>query len=167
MDAADENEALAATAPPPKSGGKGLTVAAVALLVIGAGGGAAWYLGGPPFAGSGADVEQQVEAPPIYFTLDPNMIVNFDGGGRVRYLQLGIELMTREPKAVDALQLHAPVLRNNLIMLLSDRPYDTLVTREGKETLREAALAEVQSVMTERYGRPAVETLYFTSFVMQ
>lgn len=128
-------------------------------------GGAAWQLGwiGPQNA-AGRPEPLRV---PQYFTLDPALIVNFEGGGRARYLQLGIELMTYDPKALDAIELHAPVLRNNLILLLSDKTYDELITREGKELLAEAALEEVRTVLTERHGSPAVETLYFTNFVMQ
>ena len=59
------------------------------------------------------------------------------------------------------------MLRSNLILLLSDQSQDTLLSREGKEALRAEALAEIQRVMTELGGRPVVEALYFTSFVMQ
>ena len=165
--AADENETKTPETPQAKSGGKGWIMIAAVLLLAGGGLGAAWTQGWPPFAAAPAEAGQPVEAPPVYYTLDPNLIVNFEGGGRVRYLQLGIELMTRDGKAVEALTLHSPVLRNNLIMLLSDQSYETLMTREGKESLQQAALAEVQSIMQQRYGDPAVETLYFTSFVMQ
>lgn len=164
--AADENEAQTPPAPQTKRGGRAWIVIAAALLVAGGGLGAAWTQGWPPFAAA-AEAEQAVEAPPLYYTLDPNLIVNFEGGGRVRYLQLGIELMTHDEKALDALALHSPVLRNNLIMLLSDQSYETLMTREGKQSLQRDALAEVRDVMQQRYGDPAVETLYFTSFVMQ
>lgn len=150
-------------AAPRRSGG---AWAVVALMLAGAlAGGAAWQLGwiGPHAAAS----RLEPQPVPHYFTLDPALIVNFEGGGRARYLQLGIELMTYDPKAVDAIELHAPVLRNNLILLLSDKTYDDLVTREGKERLAEAALEEVRAVLAERHGSPAVETLYFTNFVMQ
>lgn len=134
------------------------------LLVAGLAAGAAFQLGwiGPRIA-SGEEKPRQ----PLYFTLGPELIVNFEGGGRARYLQLGIELMTYDEKALPALELHAPVLRNNLILLLSDKTYEELITREGKEKLAAAALEEVRDAMTERYGSPAVETLYFTNFVMQ
>jgi len=132
------------------------------LLATSLAAGAAWQLGwlGPRV--SDADKPPQ----PLYFALG-ELIVNFEGGGRARYLQLGIELMTYDEKALPQLELHAPVLRNNLILLLSDKTYEELITREGKEKLAAAALDEVREAMTERYGRPVVETLYFTNFVMQ
>lgn len=161
---AGENEAQTGPAQQPARRGNGAIW--FVLLIVAGGLGAAWSQGWPPFAPR-VDASQPVEAPPLYYTLDPNLIVNFEGGGRVRYLQLGIELMTRDRAALEALRLHAPVVRNNLIMMLSDQSYDVLMTREGKESLQQAALEEVRDIMEQRYGRPAVETLYFTSFVMQ
>jgi flagellar FliL protein len=42
-----------------------------------------------------------------------------------------------------------------------------LNTREGKETLRNQTLAEIQKVMTEETGDAGVDSVFFTSFVMQ
>jgi flagellar FliL protein len=152
-----------AGAPPRK---RGKLLIGIAVLLLAAGGAGAWYFLQP--APTDAAVENAPSAaPPLYFVLDPGLVVNFEGGGRVRYLQLGIELQTRDPRALEALKLHAPVVRNNLILLLSGQSYEQLLTREGKEALRAAALAEVQAVLQERYGSPAVDTLYFTNFVMQ
>src|SRR5690554_2874754 len=147
----------------PRRGGGWAVVALLLAATVAAG--AAWQLGWlGPQAGSG----RAEKAPqPLYFTLGPELIVNFEGGGRARYLQLGVELMTFDEKALPALELHAPALRNNLILLLSDKTYEELITREGKEKLAAAALGVVREAMTEQYGSPVVETLYFTSFVMQ
>ncbi|HEX6993014.1 MAG TPA: flagellar basal body-associated FliL family protein [Gammaproteobacteria bacterium] len=145
----------------PRRGGFSTIVALVLAAALAAG--AAWQFGwlGPRYA-----VEPE-KPEPLYFKLGPELIVNFEGGGRARYLQLGIELMTYDKEALPALELHAPVLRNNLILLLSDKTYEELITREGKERLAAAALEVVRQAMTERYGSPVVETVYFTSFVMQ
>lgn len=148
---------------------RGIWIVLGALALLGIAGGAAWQFGP---AGAGADAAEGEEraaadAPAVYYTLASDLVVNFDTDGRIRYLQLGIDLMTREPEAVEAIETHAPVLRNNLIMLLSDRSYEELMTRSGKEALQQDALAEVRTVMKDRYGSAAVETLYFTSFVMQ
>jgi flagellar FliL protein len=97
--------------------------------------------------------------------------VNFRRGGGAKYLEVGIELMTRDPKTIEELKTQTPVIRNNLILLLSDQTYESLATREGKEALRAAALAEVQSALHElggdAEGTAGVESLYFTTFVMQ
>lgn len=155
----------------PARRGRGLLITVVLLVLAGGGGAAAWFGGfiGPKRS---ADGEAAAEAkPPLYYTLADNLVVNFRKGGSARYLEVGIELMTRDPKTLEALKTQTPVIRNNLILLLGDQTYESLATREGKEALRTAALAEVQSALSELgaegEGGPGVESLYFTTFVMQ
>lgn len=149
----------------PASSGKGKLVILV-LLLAAAGGGGAWYAG--LLGGTAPETAAQAAVEPaIYFDIDDNLVVNFQGGGRMRYLQIGVQVMTRDPAAVEALKQHRPVVRNNLIMLFSEQSYESLSTREGKSVLADAALAEVQSVLADGYQGPGVEAVYFTSFVMQ
>ncbi|MCC5866881.1 MAG: flagellar basal body-associated FliL family protein [Gammaproteobacteria bacterium] len=157
-------------APAGKARGKGLVWITIVLLLAAGGAGGAWYAGlipGTGIANEPADADATDRRQPIYHTLDSNLVVNFRGGSRTRYLQVGIEVMSRDPKAIEALRSHNAVIRNNLIMLLSDQNSDALATREGKENLQREALAEIQAVLQARYGEPGIESLYFTSFVMQ
>ncbi|HEU4620524.1 MAG TPA: flagellar basal body-associated FliL family protein [Gammaproteobacteria bacterium] len=154
------------TEPGAGGGRRGLWIA-LALLVLAGGGGAAAWFGGFIGKGETAAGGQAAQKPPLYFTLDDNLVVNFRKGGGARYLEVGIELMTREPATLEALKTQTPVIRNNLILLLGDQTYETLATREGKEALRAAALAEVRSALGETGADPGVESLYFTTFVMQ
>lgn len=139
--------------------GGGFFATVVLLLMVGLAAGVAWELGWLD--------REPAQPQPHYVKLGPELVVNFDGGGRVRYLQLGVEVMTYDKEALPALELHTPLLRNNLILLLSDQTYDELITREGKERLAATALEEMRKVMAELYGQPVIETLYFTTFVMQ
>jgi flagellar FliL protein len=107
------------------------------------------------------------QKPAVYFAFDPPLIVNFDDGQAVRFLQLQIEVLARDPKVVDAVKLHSPVIRNNLLMLMNGRDYRTLMSREGKEALRQECLKEVQRILAKETGQPGIEDLFFTSFVVQ
>jgi flagellar protein FliL len=162
-DQADDKPADGGAAAPRKRG-KGLLVT-VLLLTMAGGGGGAWYWFGT--AASADGVAEVAAAAPIFVEIDSNLIVNFQGGGRMRYLQLGLEVMTRDQRVVDALERNLPVLRDRLILLFSDQSYEAIATREGKEQLREQALAETRSVLPESLADPGVEELYFTNFVMQ
>jgi flagellar FliL protein len=146
-------------------------ISVLLLLVVGASAGGAWYAGLLPSSGTLVDPDEpRVDRrTPIYHTLDNNLVVNFAATerGRARYLQVGIELMTRDPAVINALVVHNAVIRNNLIMLLGDQSEDELMSREGKEALQQAALDEIRGILLDRLGRPGVEALYFTSFVMQ
>jgi flagellar FliL protein len=103
----------------------------------------------------------------IYHSLQPPFVVNFSGNATARFLQVGIDVSTRDESVVEDLEKHNPVIRNNIVMLLSTQDQATLMTREGKEKLRADVQAEIQRILKEHTGRTGVESVYFTSFVMQ
>jgi len=111
--------------------------------------------------------EEEKEKPAIYQKLDPTFVVNFQAEEALRFLQVSVELMTRDEKIIAAVEQHMPIIRNNLIILFSSQDFTTISTRVGKERIRAQTLSEIQKVMKEKTGRPGVEEVYFTSFVMQ
>ena len=108
-----------------------------------------------------------VNAKPNYVSLSPPFVVNFEDQSLVRFLQVTVEVMTRDPAMVAEIEHHMPRIRNSLVLLFSSQNYQTLSTSEGKVQIRKQALKEVQSILQERTGKPVVEEVYFTSFVMQ
>lgn len=102
-----------------------------------------------------------------YLPLDPPLVVNFAAGGQLRYLQVSVEIMTRDTRSLETVRRHTPAVRNALISLFSERDYEALLSRAGKEALREEALAVIQSELGMLTGEPIAEDVYFTSFVMQ
>ncbi len=105
--------------------------------------------------------------PPLYVKLGDPLVVNFVENNQIRYLQVQMEVMTRDPEMKDKIEAYMPLIRNNLLMMLSDLDYATISSFSGKQKIRAEALAEVQSIMKEQTGDNVVEELYFTSFVMQ
>ena len=88
--------------------------------------------------------------------------------GRVRFLQVSAQVMTRDPETSELVKLHDPMIRNDLLLLLGNQNYDTICTLEGKEKLRKQALEAVTKVVDDDGGKAKnVEAVYFTSFVMQ
>lgn len=105
--------------------------------------------------------------PALFYAFDPPLVVNFEDGAAIRFLQVQVEVMSRDQAVVDAVAKNAPIIRNNLMLLFSNRPFGSLMTREGKEGLRKEALAEVKAIVKRESGSDAVEDLLFTSFVVQ
>jgi len=103
----------------------------------------------------------------IYVKIESTFVVNFEGASKIRFLQITVELMTRDETLVESINMHMPVIRNNLTFLFSSRTFEDVNTVEGKQQLRASALAEVQKIMEEETGKAAVDALYFTSFVTQ
>jgi len=141
-----------------------LLLAAVVLAGAGTG---AWVLLAPH--GKKAKV---VKAEPLlpaqYVALDPPFVVNFEADEQVRFLQVTVQLMSRDPATIEVLKANDPVVRNDLLLLFGGQKYSVVSTREGKEGLRQQTLAAVRKIVAGAGGKPEkVEAVYFTSFVMQ
>ncbi|HEY2782873.1 MAG TPA: flagellar basal body-associated FliL family protein [Steroidobacteraceae bacterium] len=104
--------------------------------------------------------------PSVYYAIDPPLVVNFEDGSAVRFLQITMEIMAHDEKAIESVQKNIPLIRNNLLLLMSNRNYQSMMSREGKEKLRQEALAEVRAVQ-KKEGSPDVDDVLFTSFVVQ
>lgn len=107
------------------------------------------------------------KAPISYVPLDPPFVVNFSGDSDIRFLQVTLQVGTRDPSVVDLIKEHRPAIRNSLVFLFGSQDPSALNSREGKEALRGDTLAEIQKVMKSETGNAGVESVFFTSFVMQ
>jgi flagellar protein FliL len=154
--------------PPPKKGKLGLILTILAVLVLGGGGAAAYMLLGQKDSKAAAKAKEAEKLPALYVALDPPFVVNFEAEQLVRFLQVTVQVMSRDPATVDLIKANDPVVRNDLLLLLGNQSYATISSREGKEKLRQLALDAVRKVVTSAGGRAdKVEAIYFTSFVMQ
>ncbi len=164
-----------------KEGGKGSSMKIVLVMVVGGILLVAVSIGGVFFGmkhfgmldggGGGGGHQQPVDphahAPAIYFPLEPAFVVNFKDRGRTRFLQVTMEVMARDPQIIEDIQMHMPLIRNNILLLLSNQDAEKLHSSEGKEEIRKTVLEEMIAILAEETGRVKVEGLYFTSFVTQ
>ena len=155
-------------APAGGGGKKKLTIIAAGLVLAIAGVGIALsMMGGDDEAE--AEVAEQEAAPPqsIYIDLEPEFVINFrDKNDRAKFLKTELSVATTQEDVEEAVGRHMPAIRNSLVLLLSRQIYDDLVPHEGKERLRAEALSEVQAVLKAQIGKPGVDDLYFSNFVM-
>lgn len=140
-----------------------VVVAIVVVALLGAGGFMFMHHGGK--GAKDAASEQPKEA--HYYALDPSIVVNFEDDRAIRFLQVGISLMAYDPKSIDAAKAAEPRIRNVLLLLFSGQKYATLVSDKGKLELQKQALQQVQDVLQQSPGKPRIDALYFTSFVIQ
>jgi flagellar FliL protein len=152
-----------------KGGKKGLIMILVAVLVLGGGAGAWFAFGGKHDPNTKeAKKEEGPKLPPKYINFDPPFVVNFEAESTVRFLQVTVGVMTREPEIELLIKENDPRVRNDMLMILSNQTYSSVSTLEGKEALRKRCLDAVRTIVKEMGGNPnKVEALYFTSFVMQ
>ncbi|WP_301378897.1 MULTISPECIES: flagellar basal body-associated FliL family protein [Thalassolituus] len=159
-----------------QSGGgkkKLIIIIAIVLIVLLAGGGAAAFflLGGEEEEVTDEEVVEEVVEEPelvaVYVKLKPEFVISFQVGTRQRYVQASIEIMTRQQSIVDALELHEPMVRNEVINIVSRQEFAKLRTAEGRVALQNALKSAITEMMEREAGSDGVEAVLFTNFVMQ
>ena len=155
-----------------KSGGKGKMIMlggiAVVMLVVGVfAGPVIKNMISPPPEEEAAEAEPTA-GPALYTSLHPPIVVNFkDEVGDSHFMQITMEVMSRDQGVINSVREHTAAIRNGLILLYSDAVYEEVTTNEGKEKMLADGLAKVQEVMTEVSGEAGVEAVYFTNLVIQ
>ena len=139
----------------------------IACVVLAAGGGGWWFWQAHAAPKPTPKVAVPSKAAAQYFALEPAFVVNLADTDAVRYLQADVQLMTRDPATHAALELHAPALRNRLLLLFGQQSAVQIAQRRGKERLQQQALAEVRAVLKDEAAPDKVEAVYFTSLVTQ
>ena len=114
----------------------------------------------------GKDAPKVVKTP-VYYQIEQPFVVNFQSANHLRFLQVTMELMTYDPLVIPSIEQAMPVIKNNLVFLLSSLTSEQLATPEGRLKVRADTLAEIKKILKERTGKDGVEDVYFTSFVMQ
>ncbi len=172
---ADEKEAEDLDLGEEKSGKSKLLIIIIAAAVLLIGGGAAAYfllLGGDEEESAEVseapdeDEEVAVEQGPVeYLALDPVFVVTLPG--KPSLLQVGVSVRFSADGLADFLTHNDPMIRHNLLDLLSTVDANALKERAAKESLQKRMLDELNRVLKELKAPGQVEALYFTSFVMQ
>ncbi len=162
-----------------ESGGgkkKVILLAIIGLVLVGVSVGgtlaALSILGGEEEAMAEAEGAEQepAEAPlqkAIYYPIKPPIMASFDARGRQRLVQAEVTLMTRESDVIPAVELHMPMIRNALVMLISGQIYEDIQTAEGKELMRVQTLQELQMLLEKEIGKPGIEQVLYTGLILQ
>lgn len=152
---------------PTKRGRLPLLFGLVLFVLAGLGGAYFWHARNAAKDASGALAGES--KPEIYLPLEPAFVVTFreGDGDALRYLQVGVTLMSHDPAAISVAKDADPVVRDNLVALFSSQKFDVVSEAAGRQKLQADALVAVRKIVAKRLGRPGIEALYFTSFVIQ
>ncbi len=141
----------------------------ILVLLAGAGGGGWWWWQGRQQAQADAEAGETRPArlPAQYVAIEPSFVVNLADPEGNRYLQADIQVVTRDPATLAAVQAHLPSIRNRLLLLFGQQESRQLAQRAGKERLQAAARDEVRALLKTEGGADKVEAVIFTSLVTQ
>ena len=143
-----------------------MIVVQVVLLIVAAG--ATWWFMRPapqPSAEEVAAAAEPASKEPIYFSIHPPFVVNLADGRTLRFLQVEMELMTRDSDVEDLLKKHQPRVRNDL--MLSKLTREEVMTEESRLKIQQDSVDIVNKVLMDEAGKGGVEAVYFSKFVMQ
>ena len=166
-------------APPKKKRGLLKTLLLLTLLLGGAGG-AAWYFLGeqqseaatkPGVAkaatGKTAKAKAAASKPPVFVTLEPFTVNLQQDDTAPQYLQVGIALKVVDESYIEAINLYMPEIRNRVLLLLSSKKASEISTLEGKKTLSSELTKEIVQPLAGRVPAQGLDSVLFTSFVVQ
>ncbi|MFN0313499.1 MAG: flagellar basal body-associated FliL family protein [Burkholderiales bacterium] len=162
-------EAAPAAASPPKKKKLLLIVAGLVVLLVAGGGAAAFLVMSGKHGGKaqhaaldknaedaqdaegdgseeGGDEGGKKKKAPVFFTMEP-FVVNLAGDTQ-RYLQVGMDLKLSKEDYTEKIKQHMPEIRNAVVLLLSSKQADELVTLDGKNRLR----TEIRLAVNEPLG---------------
>lgn len=155
----------------PKKGPKKLIMIIVAVVLLVVGGGAAVFLMKKNAAHAEGEGEEEVEtshaktapkpkadhgAPPAFVPLDP-FIVNLADRETERFAQIGLTLQVDDPKIAEEIKTYMPAIRNSVLMILSHKTSDQLLSQEGKEKLAEEIRRDAARAMGYEIDDPEDE----------
>lgn len=142
-----------------KVGGKKVLLPLVGLLVIGLGVFLAQSLKGKK---GGEQKETQAKRTVSYIPLE-TFVVNLRGG--INFLKVTMTLEVEGLKQGQDLKDEMPVIRHNIIFILTEKGVEDIITSEGKRALAEEIKQKVNEVLSPRKVR--VTGVYFTEFIVQ
>ncbi|WP_370980668.1 flagellar basal body-associated FliL family protein [Agaribacterium sp. ZY112] len=96
--------------------------------------------------------EEQAASPAIYIPLKPEFVVNYGGKGRLKYLKTGVTIRLANSDAANSVRHHLPFIRNNLVMIFAAQTDETLESQDGREAMRDTALANIRSLLEAEDG---------------
>ena len=157
--------------PAPAAPGKKRLILIIALVLVlvlaGAGGGAWYFLKSPPPEADGKPDTSKTAKPPVFVPLEAFTVNLQHDDLSPQYLQVGLSLKVTDSAVVDTLKLHMPEIRNRVLLLLSSKKASDITTLEGKQALSAELMREISEPIAGSAQAKAIDSVLFTSFVIQ
>jgi flagellar FliL protein len=104
-----------------------------------------------------------------YVTLQPGFVTNYGitKTGRMMYLKADVTLKISNPESEAAVKYHNAALRNALVLLFSRQDDAIVSSSDGREQLRQQALAELRGILNAEESKDSIDDLVFSNFVVQ
>ncbi|MHA2828381.1 flagellar basal body-associated protein FliL [Vibrio harveyi] len=147
-----------------------IIIIAVVVLLVG-GGAAAFFLMGsdePAQAEQTDQTQVQTAAEPIaYVNIAQPFIFNVTGDRRDRLVQIKAQLMVRGSENEQLARYHSPLIESSLLSTFASATVEQLRSPTGRVELRDRASDDIKAALNAAVGKPVIEKVLFTDFVIQ
>ncbi|MBE4300044.1 flagellar basal body-associated protein FliL [Vibrio parahaemolyticus] len=156
----------------PKGKSKLLIIIIAVVVLLGGGGAAAFFLMGSDDSAQAAEAEsQQAQAaaanPIAYVNLPQPFIFNVAGDRRDRLVQIKAQLMVRGSENEQLARYHSPLVESSLLSTFASATVEQLRSPTGRVELRDRASEDIKAALNAAVGKPVIEKVLFTDFVIQ
>ncbi|MGF1754375.1 flagellar basal body-associated protein FliL [Vibrio makurazakiensis] len=147
-----------------------IIIIAVVVLLLG-GGGAAFFLMGSDDSAESVDAEAEVAVvvndPVAYVNIPQPFLFNVTGDKKDRLVQIKAQLMVRGSENEELARYHSPLVESTLLATFASATVDQLRSPTGRVELRDKATEDIKASLTQVVGKPVIEKVLFTDFVIQ
>ncbi len=113
----------------------------------------------------GEEIEKE---PLMYYEIEPNILTFYQGTGKkIGYVVVQINLAVRGQENYDLVELHVPLIQDNLIDFFNKQDKSIIQPFSEREKLRLQAQASVEAILQQEVGKDIIENLLFTNYVFQ
>lgn len=157
----------------PKGKKKLLIIIIAAVVLLAGGGGAAFFMMGSGGDEAAADAEQKTEQvaaptnPVSYVNIAQPFVFNVTGDAKDCLVQIKVQLMVRGSENENLARYHSPLVESSLLATFASATVEQLRTPNGRIELRDKATDDIKAALNQAVGKPVIEKVLFTDFVMQ
>lgn len=147
-----------------------IILAVVVTLLIGGGTAAFFWMGADDASKSDSvqpDHADMVEEPIAYVNLAQPFIFNAKGDKRDRLVQIHAQLMVRGSENEQLARYHSPLIESALLSTFASATVEHLRSPTGRVELRDRASEDIKAALNKAVGKPVIEKVLFTDFVIQ
>lgn len=139
----------------------------IGLLSIGAGIGGTWYVMKDQYGGSVEPAFLDKKKPATFIKLDTFTVNLQSEDHEHRYLLVELAIKVSQTEIVDIVKEKMPEIRNQILLLLSNRSADQISSLEGKRLLSQDIAEAVRQKIDYEILRDDIKDVLFTSFIIQ
>lgn len=101
-----------------------------------------------------------------YYGFEPQIITNYVAvKKKMGYVRLSVELMIEDSSNYEAVEHHAPLLRDAIITIIGQQPEAKIKSINGRYEIQRLCEEKVKNLLTQETGQPLIKKLLFTQWL--